>query len=156
MRSDFSPRSCLTMSHAVLNSPEETMQFGRALAKSLSEGSVVCFEGDLAAGKTTLIKGLVSAYADYPEEKVNSPTFVLLNIYEGDRTVYHFDLYRLEDPDEFLIMGFDEMWGRGMTCVEWPERILPHLPICYIRVKLEHIGENQRRVTVDQVCDEKN
>jgi len=144
------------MSHAVLNSPEETKQFGLALAKILPENAIVCFEGDLAAGKTTLIKGLVSGLMNYPEEKVNSPTFVLLNIYEGDKVVYHFDLYRLQDPDEFLMLGFDEMWGQGVVCIEWPERITPHLPGSYFRIKLEHTGEDRRRVTVGQVSDEKN
>jgi len=145
------------MIHADLNSPEETIQFGQNLAKQLPKSAVLCFEGDLAAGKTTLIKGLVSGLMDYPQDQVNSPTFVLLNIYEGDQIVYHFDLYRLEDPDEFLVMGFDEMWDQqSVVCIEWPERITPHLPKQYYRIKMEHIGENQRRITVEQVGYEEN
>jgi len=141
----------------ILHSPEETIQFGQRLAKQLPKGAVLCFEGDLAAGKTTLIKGLVSGMMDYPQDRVNSPTFVLLNIYEGDQVVYHFDLYRLTDPDEFLMMGFDEMWdGQSMVCLEWPERIAPHLPKRYYRVCLEHMGNNQRRVTVNRVGYEEN
>ncbi|NGX57171.1 MAG: tRNA threonylcarbamoyladenosine biosynthesis protein TsaE [Chlamydiae bacterium] len=140
-----------------LNSVEETLSFGQDLAKQLPEGSILCFEGDLASGKTTMIKGIVSGMMDYPQDQVNSPTFVYLNIYEGDRIVYHFDLYRLEDPDEFLAMGFDELLDEGgvTCCIEWPERMAPYLPKPYIKVKLEHLGENRRLVTVLECGHEK-
>lgn len=126
--------------------------FGRQLAKQLPEGAVLCFEGDLGAGKTTMIKGIVSGAIDYPEDRVNSPTFVYLNIYEGDRTIYHFDLYRLEDPDEFIAMGFDELVdeGKAICCIEWPERIAPYIPKNAFKVKMEYTGENRRKVTVEQ------
>jgi len=145
------------MIHSELNSVEETLKFGRELAKQLPEKAILCFEGDLAAGKTTLIKGIVSGLMDYPQERVNSPTFVLLNIYEGDRIVYHFDLYRLNDPDEFFVMGFDEMWDdKGLVCIEWPERISSYLPERYIRIQMEHVAKSRRKVTVEKVGYEKN
>ena len=90
----------------VSHSELETLQCGYELGKLLEPNSILCFFGDLGAGKTTFIKGLASAIAGCSLEEVNSPTYVYLNIYEGQKTVYHFDLYRLRDVDEFLGMDF--------------------------------------------------
>lgn len=115
---------------------EETMDFAKEFGRSLIANSVVCFFGDLGSGKTTFIKGLVEGASQYPGEEVNSPTFTYLNIYSGPYvTVYHFDLYRLRDVDEFLSMGFDEyLTAGGICCIEWSERIMQILPSTYIRV----------------------
>lgn len=132
----------------ITNSPEETQQLGCAFGKTLKEGSIICFFGDLAAGKTTFIKGLVEGAANYPSALVNSPTFVYLNIYEGTKTIYHFDLYRLSGPEEFLEMGFDEhLFGQGICCIEWSERISTHLPPHAIFIKMEHVDEGTRKIT---------
>ena len=122
---------------------------GTELGRTLPSGSVVCFFGDLAAGKTTFIKGLVSGAAQLDPDQVNSPTFVYLNIYEGTCPVYHFDLYRLEGQTAFLGMGFDEYLGApGICCIEWSEKIQDLLPSHYIRVKMSHLGENKREITI--------
>ena len=91
-----------------------------------------------AAGKTTFIKGLIHAAAQIASSEVQSPTFNYLNIYEGRKTIYHFDLYRLRDRDEFLSMGFDEFFDAGgICCIEWSERIEPSVACapnhCHVR-----------------------
>ena len=135
--------------HHLSLSAEETIALGHAFGQSLPNNSVVCFFGDLAAGKTTFIKGLVEGVTENPKEEVVSPTFVYLNIYQGKTTVYHFDLYRLHDADEFLSMGFDELFfAQGICCIEWSERISAFLPSNAIRVELQHQGENIRSITI--------
>lgn len=126
------------------------MACGEALGKGLPINSVLCFFGDLGVGKTTFIKGLVRGYAGYPMEQVNSPTFVYLNIYTGDKTVYHFDLYRLRDADEFLSMGFDELFtAGGICCVEWSEKISVLLPSDCLKITMGHAGEHSRLIKIE-------
>lgn len=131
------------------NSPEETFRLGQKLGCSLPEGSVLIFYGDLAAGKTTFIKGVATAASKCHVDEVNSPTFVYLNIYNGSKTVYHFDLYRLSDEDEFLGMGFDEyFFSEGISCVEWAERIPGLIPSNAISVRIEHQGNDKRHIVI--------
>lgn len=133
----------------ISESPEQTEQFGREFGKTLSSGNVVCFFGDLAAGKTTFIKGLVNGSAQLDPDQVNSPTFVYLNIYEGACLVYHFDLYRLDGEKTFLSMGFDEyLESPGVCCIEWSEKIQNLLPPHFIRVKMGHLGERKREISI--------
>lgn len=132
-------------------SAAETSAIGYRLGQDLPPRSVVCFFGDLAAGKTTLIKGLVAGATGRDPSEVQSPTFVYLAIYEGPKPVYHFDLYRLRDADEFLGMGFDEYFDAdGICCIEWSERIASCLPSNCIRITMEHAGENKRQITIVQ------
>lgn len=138
------------LSENVCNSPEETLAFGESLGRSLQPNRVLCFFGDLGAGKTTLIKGIVKGYAQYPLEQVNSPTFVYLNIYSGTKTVFHFDLYRLRDADEFLSMGFDEMFtAGGLCCIEWSEKIVELLPPDALKITMGHQGEHSRSIKIE-------
>ena len=133
----------------VSHSPEETFAIGQQLGQSLPPATVVCFFGDLAAGKTTLIKGLVAQAANIPPEQVSSPTFVILNIYEGPKPVYHFDLYRLHSAEEFLGLGFEEYWHLpGICCIEWAERIETILPENCVRIKMYATGELTRKIEV--------
>lgn len=119
-----------------------------AFGKQLAPQSIVGFFGDLGAGKTTFIKGLIAGILGSAEHEVNSPTFTYLNIYRGTTTVYHFDLYRLRDADEFLSMGFDEVFGLGICCIEWAEKIESLLPPEAIRVNMTHLGENSRQIDI--------
>ena len=135
--------------HYLSLSAEETIALGHTFGQTLPNNSVVCFFGDLAAGKTTFIKGLVEGITKKSKDEVISPTFVYLNIYPGNPTVYHFDLYRLRDADEFLSMGFDELFfAQGICCIEWSERINALLPSNAIRIELKHQGINTRRITI--------
>lgn len=133
----------------VTDSAEETIALGERLGRLLPPETVVCLSGDLAAGKTTLTKGIVSGATGCHSDDVSSPTFVYLAVYEGRCPVYHFDLYRLRDSDEFLAMGFEEYFTQGgICCIEWSERIAPLIPDNAVRVHLEHYGAGQRRLTV--------
>lgn len=128
----------------------DTIAFGRQLGRQLPENSVVCLQGDLGAGKTQLVKGIVEGATGVSAEDVGSPTFVYLNIYQGPRTVYHFDLYRLHDSDEFLGMGFEEyLSAGGICCIEWPERIQALLPAGAMRIQMQASGENVRVIHVE-------
>jgi tRNA threonylcarbamoyladenosine biosynthesis protein TsaE len=136
----------------VSHSINETILLGQQLGSQLKENSIVCLCGDLGAGKTTFIKGLVSGACQYPEEEVNSPTFVYLNVYKGKKTLYHFDLYRLHNAEEFLNMGFDEFfYAGGICCIEWSEKILSLLPQHCLFIKIEQgEEENTRKIIFDE------
>ncbi len=128
---------------------EQTYSLGRRLGKSLPVNSVVSLFGDLGAGKTQLVKGIVAGATGISEEQVGSPTFVYLNIYQGPKTIYHFDLYRLHDVDEFLSMGFDDYFAAGgICCIEWPERVSSIIPANAIRITLSTVGEEERIIKV--------
>lgn len=138
----------------ITSSAEELIELGVQVGKTLPPNAIVCFFGDLAAGKTTFIKGLVSGAADYPIDDVNSPTFTYLNIYSGKITVYHFDLYRLQDQDEFFAMGFQEYFdAEGICCIEWSERIESELPRRAIKIHLEHWDNLSRKIKISQSAD---
>jgi tRNA threonylcarbamoyladenosine biosynthesis protein TsaE len=129
--------------------PEETQAFGQQLGRDLPLNSIIAFFGELGAGKTTLIKGLAAGAANIDPREVSSPTFTYLNIYEGVKTVYHFDLYRLRSQEEFLAMGFDEYFtAGGITCLEWSERIASILPPQTLILELAHAGETGRKVSL--------
>lgn len=122
------------------------MDFAKSFGSKLKPNDVLCFFGDLGSGKTTFIKGLVEGATGLSAHAVSSPTFTYLNIYTGtQQVVYHFDLYRLRDVDEFLSMGFDEyMTASGICCIEWSERIVDLLPPQLIRIVMG-LAENGGR-----------
>ena len=127
-------------------SPKETIQFGGRLAKLLNPGDIVCLSGDLGSGKTTLVKGIAKGVKINPT-KVNSPTFVLMNTYEGTLPLYHFDLYRLNETRDIPFIGYEEFfYGKGLTVVEWAERLGSLYPKEYLKVSLEHTGDDQRTI----------
>lgn len=107
-----------------VRSAEELVALGKRFATELPPNTILALSGELGAGKTTFVQGLAEGLG--VEGPVVSPTFVLLNIYER---LYHFDLYRLKEPADFLALGFDEYFSKGGICViEWPERIQELLP----------------------------
>ncbi len=131
-------------------SADQTIDIGFQLGQKLSKGSIVCLFGELGAGKTTFIKGLAAGAAGVDVALISSPTYVYLNIYQGHQTIYHFDLYRLRNADEFLSMGFDEMlFAEGVCCIEWSERIQDLLPPSSIKITLQHVEENVRSIRID-------
>lgn len=127
----------------------ETQTLGMRFGKTLLPNAVVAFYGELGAGKTTFIKGLVYGAAHFPIEEISSPTFNYLHIYRGDMTVFHFDLYRLMKKEDFLFMGFDEwLFKEGISCIEWSERIEDLLPEKTVRIIMSHFEGTGRRIEV--------
>lgn len=132
-------------------STDQTLRLGERLAKHLRKGDILCLEGDLGSGKTTLIKGIAKGL-NISAAKVNSPTFVLMNAYEGRLPLYHFDLYRLEHVHEISSIGYEEfLYGDGVAVIEWAERLGELAPREYLRVELAHKGESERSIKFSAV-----
>ena len=132
-------------------SPEETLEIGKLLGENAAPGEVYALIGDLGAGKTVFTKGFAQGLGI--EEPVNSPTFTILQIYEEGRIpLYHFDEYRIEEPEEMEEVGFDEyIDGDGVCLIEWAGRIGDLLPPEVIVVRIEKNldrGPDYRRITV--------
>lgn len=123
-----------------------TQALGAALASRLKAGDVVALRGDLGAGKTALARGLIRALFGADTE-VPSPTFTLVQTYEDDSlrlSLWHFDLYRLEDPEEAFELGIEDAFADAISLIEWPERLGRHLPKRRLEVSLSHAGEGRR------------
>lgn len=132
----------------ISQSDEETQSFGQRLAKELKAGDVVLLVGDLGTGKTTFVKGVARGLRMKADE-VSSPTFVLMNIYDGRLPLFHFDLYRLEPGDELNRLGFEEfLYGEGVALIEWADRMGAWTPPEYLRLELKHDKDDRRRVCV--------
>ncbi|HSW72077.1 MAG TPA: tRNA (adenosine(37)-N6)-threonylcarbamoyltransferase complex ATPase subunit type 1 TsaE [Chlamydiales bacterium] len=132
----------------IISSDESvTEQLGREFSDCLKTfPSTIALYGPLGAGKTTWVKGLIVGLGGKSDD-VHSPTFIYLHIYETKKTpVYHFDLYRLKNSEEFLEKGFDEYLSNGLTVIEWPERISSLLPKGTISLTLDHIDQQSRRI----------
>lgn len=132
------------MSHTISLADESaTHALGSALAGMLQAGDVVALHGELGAGKTTLARGLVRALLGTTEE-VPSPTYTLVQVYEGPAfPLWHFDLYRLDDPDGVIELGWQETVD-GAVLIEWPERAGHHLPRERLDIFLEISGDGRR------------
>ena len=131
----------------VTSTEEETSAAGEQLAASLNAGDVVLLYGELGAGKTAFVRGLARGLGASPDE-VSSPTFTLVQEYEGPRaTLYHVDLYRLE-PAEVDDLGLEELvCGDGIVAIEWAERWVGRPDDVY-EVRLEHSGEERRQIRI--------
>ncbi len=129
----------------VTNSPEETAHLAELAGQKIREGTVLCLEGDLGAGKTLFVQSLARTLG--VEGEVTSPTFNLMNIYEGICRIYHFDLYRLENETELEDIGFYEYTEEpeGIVVIEWPDKFPESLPDDYVEVHIERIGEKSRQ-----------
>lgn len=122
----------------------ETERLGEDLAQALKAGDVLALHGDLGAGKTTLARSLIRALADDTGLDVPSPTFTLVQAYEGRVPVHHFDLYRLASADELRELGLDEALERGAALIEWPDRAGDLLPAETLHVTLTHQGDGRQ------------
>jgi len=125
------------MKKYISSSIEETKSFGKLLANYLNKGDVVILNGDLGAGKTALVNGVASFWGK--ENDVSSPTFTIVNeiVLNNDLSLFHFDVYRLEDEDEFYAIGGEEYFDRGITFMEWGNTIKNALPNNYLEIQIE-------------------
>jgi tRNA threonylcarbamoyladenosine biosynthesis protein TsaE len=127
--------------------------FGVLLANALPDGTVVALGGTLGAGKTRLVQAVAQA-CGIAAGTVVSPTFVLMQAYQGDRSIYHFDAYRIKDDDEFLELGPDEYFeSGGLSFVEWAERVADCMPRDRLEIYIEVTGENSRELRVTGTGD---
>ncbi len=135
------------MNRVQLNDLADTEKFGRALAELARAGDLICLQGDLGAGKTTLVQAIARGLG--VEGWVNSPSFAILHEYSGRLPLYHMDFYRLNSSDEIMEIGLDEYFAtQGLTVIEWAERadeILPREKMC---LSLHHTGECTRLVEI--------
>ena len=134
----------------ITNSMEETMSVASEFSKTLSRGDIVLLDGDLGAGKTVFVKGVASALSGDKVIAV-SPTFLILNEYDTMPPIYHFDLYRINDISELDAIGAEEyFYGDGISFVEWPERAGEMFPSSSIKVFIEKLNENSRRIRIER------
>lgn len=135
----------------ISHSAIETEALGKALAESILESGknfFIAMYGDLGAGKTVFVRGLSSVMS--PGSRVKSPTYTIVNEYrKGEVPLFHFDLYRISDTSELDGFGFDEYVANGNCIAEWSENLGDLLPSDAITVKIEKLGEEERRIAID-------
>ncbi len=129
-----------------LPDPAATDALGARLAEILRIGDVVALEGPLGSGKTALARATIRALTG-PAEDVPSPTFTLVQVYQSDvGPLYHFDLYRLEAPDQAVELGVDDAFSDGISLVEWPDRLGGYLPRRHLKITLAAGADKDSRV----------
>lgn len=133
----------------VTNSEKETIELGKKIAEKLKKGMVVVLTGDLGSGKTKFVEGVLTYFG--LENEISSPTFTIVNEYiSKDINIYHFDVYRLEDVDEFLSIGGEEYFEKGICLIEWGEMIEEILPENCVKVMFSRNQdkENVRNIEI--------
>jgi len=131
------------------HSVNDTIKIGRILAKNLGKGDIVCLIGKLGSGKTVLTKG-IAAGLGIKKEKIISPTFVLIRQYTSKIPLYHFDLYRIKSPKDILVLGYEEyLYDKGITVIEWADRLRNYLPDECLKVKIAMKGTKTRLLTLE-------
>ncbi len=128
--------------------PEQTIALGIAIGQALKKGDVLALQGTLAAGKTTLTKGIAQGLG--VDDTVTSPTFTLISEYRGAYPLYHMDVYRLDTTEDFLNLGVEELiYGDGVCVIEWSEKVMETLPSKAITIRLETAENGGREITID-------
>ncbi len=129
-------------------SPEETFDLARSIGSGLKRGTVIAITGDLGAGKTLFAKGIALGMGI--EDDVTSPSFSIMESYDSEIPLYHFDLYRIEYPDELDNLFFEEYWeGDGVSVIEWAENAGDRLPDRTIKISMQYSDEKTRRIIIE-------
>lgn len=127
------------------------MLLGREIAVHLHPPCLVLLEGDLGAGKTTLVKGIVAGLGAASEDDVTSPSFTLVHEYGSAGTVFHADLYRIEGPRDLATLGLEELSSRAATVlVEWGEKLEDNIPGSCVKIRMEHLARDARRILIQR------
>ena len=133
----------------ITSSPEETKKLGESLAQDFSPGLVIALFGPLGSGKTCLAQGICSGLG--VKDFVVSPSFVLINEYEGKYKVYHIDLFRLEKLSEIINLGYEEyFYGDGICIIEWAEKAVELLPDKRMEIHLKILSEKKREIRIEE------
>ena len=129
-------------------SADETIELGEKIGRLLKKGDIIAMQGTLAAGKTTITKGIARALGI--TETITSPTFCLISEYYGNMPLYHFDVYRLEGTEDFINLGADDMlYGDGVSIIEWSEKIMDELPSSTIILRLTPQDDGSRIIEIE-------
>jgi len=132
----------------ITKSEEETLRVGLRVGERLKMGDVINLNGELGAGKTHITKGIAKGLG--VDDYITSPTFIIVNQYEGRIPLYHFDVYRINDIDEMHEIGFEEyLYGNGVCIVEWGSMVEELLPDSAIRIDINKIDDNTREIVID-------
>jgi len=137
----------------ISKSAEETIKIGEEFGEKLKQGDVVAFYGELGSGKTTMIKGICWSLG--VSKGIKSPSFVLLRVYRGKQSIYHFDFYRLREKGELKDLDYERFfYGSGIVLIEWAERIKEFLSVSHYEVRMEILSENKREIRFSRVTEE--
>lgn len=133
----------------ISNSTDETKKFGKVLAPHLKQGDTLVLSGDLGAGKTMFVSGILSYFGK--ENEASSPTFTIINEHEltDELKLFHFDVYRFDFEDEFLAIGGEEFYGKGICLIEWGEKIQSYLPHEYIKISINKDTEDENKRIIE-------
>lgn len=138
------PLSTIITTH----SERDTLKFGSELSRLLEKGDVLCIQGEMGAGKTHLIKGIAEGMG-VDQTKVNSPTFTLVNEYDGTTKLFHFDLFRIKNDRELLDIGIEEyLYGDGICLIEWPEKMETFKPESAVQITITKLNNNSRKLEI--------
>lgn len=133
------------------HSSEETIAQGREIGARLKAPLLILLSGELGAGKTTLTKGIAAGLGAAREDDVTSPTFTLVHKYEGSTRVYHVDLYRIEDLQDLETLGLEDIFSeQAVVIVEWPDRLKLRTDWRIVRIQLEHVAEDTRKILITE------
>ena len=127
---------------------EETIELGKKIGSLLKKGDIIAMQGTLAAGKTTITKGIAQALEI--KDNITSPTFCLISEYEGKMPLYHMDVYRLDGAEDFAGLGTEDMlYGNGVSIIEWSEKVMSELPKKTIILRLDPQEDGSRIITIE-------
>ena len=140
------------MMKIISNSENETKLIGKKFAENLKKGDVIVLTGELGSGKTKFTEGVLQFFE--LDDEISSPTFTIVNEYSNDKTtIYHFDVYRLENEDEFFAIGGEEYFEKGICFIEWGEQIENALPNKYIKIRFNRVFEDddKREIIIEEI-----
>lgn len=135
----------------ITKSEKETIELGKKIAKQLKCGDIIILSGDLGSGKTKLTEGILTYFN--LQDEISSPTFTIVNEYWANNlNLYHFDVYRLSDIDEFEAIGGEEYFEKGVCIIEWGEMLEEILPPNYIKIQFSRNSENENIRKINIKC----
>ncbi|MGH9774477.1 MAG: tRNA (adenosine(37)-N6)-threonylcarbamoyltransferase complex ATPase subunit type 1 TsaE [Candidatus Acidiferrales bacterium] len=144
----------LLASEIITHSAEETLECGRKIGRHLRAPVLIRLTGELGAGKTTLVKGIVSGLGAACEDEVTSPTFTLVHLYRNGARVYHVDLYRVADSRDFATLGLDDIFCEpSIVLVEWAEKLSCSTDWPVVEVHLSHVDDSSRSIFISGLAD---
>ena len=136
----------------ISNSEKDTIELGKKIASQLQIGDIIILSGDLGSGKTKLTEGILTYFN--LQDEISSPTFTIVNEYDTEKIkIFHFDVYRLTDVDEFFAIGGEEYFEKGASIIEWGELIEDYIPQRYLKLEFsrDNVNENQRLINIENI-----